>query len=279
MYEVNYISGHSLKLKSVDVVAENEQAAVEKAFKMEGHNFENRLVSVKHKMQDNSMGMEYVRSKVAELLANDASGHGMDHIDRVLKLALKFAEKENADKNTVALIALLHDVDDHKLVGEESAKKLVNARRILTECDIDDATRNAVLDALSDIGYSKRLEGHVPKTIEGQVVSDADMCDAIGANGILRAHAYGLKTGHPFFDKNIFPNEDVTSETYTKTCGQTSVCHIFEKLLKLKDMMLTDSGKIEATKRHRTMTGFLYSLFEEEEALEWAYYLIEKGID
>lgn len=224
--------------------------------------------------------MENVKSIVAKLLADDMSGHGTDHIGRVLTLSLKFAEKENADPETVALIALLHDVDDHKLFGKDSAKNLTNAKRILAECNIDDTMQTAVLDALSDIGYSKRLEGHVPKTIEAQVVSDADMCDAIGANGILRTYAYGMQTGRPFFDKDIFPNEDVNSETYTKNCGQTGVCHMFEKLLTLKDLMLTDSGRIEASKRHKTMIGFLFSLFEEEDATEWVYYLvrlIEKG--
>ena len=37
--------------------------------------------------------IEKVREQVEELLNNDNSGHGKDHINRVLALALKFAEK------------------------------------------------------------------------------------------------------------------------------------------------------------------------------------------
>lgn len=37
--------------------------------------------------------IEKVRWQVEELLNNDNSGHGMDHINRVLALALKFAKK------------------------------------------------------------------------------------------------------------------------------------------------------------------------------------------
>lgn len=38
--------------------------------------------------------IEKVKIKVSELLNNDNSGHGMDHINRVSNLALKFAETE-----------------------------------------------------------------------------------------------------------------------------------------------------------------------------------------
>lgn len=66
--------------------------------------------------------IEKVREQVEELLNNDNSGHGMDHINRVLALALKFAEKESANKTIVSLVALLHDVDDYKLFGSENVK-------------------------------------------------------------------------------------------------------------------------------------------------------------
>lgn len=56
--------------------------------------------------------IEEVRKKVCKLLDKDNSCHGMGHIERVLKMSLKFAERENANKEIVALIALLHDVDD-----------------------------------------------------------------------------------------------------------------------------------------------------------------------
>ncbi len=46
-YEVCYISGHTMKYSVVRVTAESEDAAVEKAFDLEGRAFENRLVSVK----------------------------------------------------------------------------------------------------------------------------------------------------------------------------------------------------------------------------------------
>lgn len=219
--------------------------------------------------------IEEVKEQVYKLLNKDNSGHGMDHINRVLDLSLKFADKEHANREIVSLIALLHDVDDYKLFGIENAENLTNAKRIMSECSIDDEIQNKVCSELKCIGYSKLLEGFRPKTIEGQVVSDADMCDALGSNGILRVYTYSLKNGKPFFDRNIFPIEDMTADKYTKRCADSSVCHIFEKILKLKNLMITDSGKEEAKERHQIIVDFLYHLFNEENAPEWTKYLDE----
>lgn len=217
--------------------------------------------------------IEEVKKQVCKLLDKDNSGHGMEHVNRVLKLSLKFAEIENANKDVVALIALLHDVDDYKLFGMESADNLTNTRRILKQCSVDDNIKEQVLNAVRTIGYSKRLKGIRPITIEGMIVSDADMCDALGANGILREYSYCIKHEKPFFDKNIFPIENITAETHKTSCADSSVCHIFEKMLKLKDLMLTKSGKEEAIARHQIIVDFLYHLFNEENVPEWIDYL------
>ncbi len=217
--------------------------------------------------------IEKVREKVKEILEKDNSGHGMDHIERVLHLSLRFAEKENADKNLTALIALLHDVDDYKLFGKENAANLTNAEKIMNECNVDENTQKSVCAALHKIGFSKRLGGDKPESLEGKIVSDADMCDAIGANGLLRAHKYSIKHGAKFFDKNIFPIENVNAKSYTTQPTSTSVCHVFEKLLKLKNLMLTESGKSEAESRHNIIVEFLRHLFDEENAPEWQNYL------
>ena len=66
--------------------------------------------------------MDRVLKNVKNLLESDQSGHGSDHVERVLELALRFCENEDANKEVVTLIALLHDVDDYKLFGKENVK-------------------------------------------------------------------------------------------------------------------------------------------------------------
>lgn len=214
-----------------------------------------------------------VKKQVYELLNKDNSGHGNDHIDRVLDLSLKFAQKETANTDVVELIALLHDVDDYKLFGEENAENLTNAKSIMNKANVPNDIQNQVLASLKCIGYSKLLKGFRPTTIEGKIVSDADMCDALGVNGVLRVYKYSMKNGKPFFDKNVFPIEDMTADKYTRKCADSSVCHIFEKILKLKDLMMTESGKQEAQERHQIIVDILYHLFEEENTPEWTEYL------
>ena len=82
-----------------------------------------------------------------------------------------------------------------------------------------------------------------------------------------------MKNGRPFFNRNNFPVENMNAEKYTQRCADSSVCHIFEKILKLKDLMITESGKEEAKDRHNIVVEFLYHLFDEENATDWTNYL------
>ena len=179
------------------------------------------------------MHIDDVRNKVYDLLYNDDTGHDIEHIDRVLKLSLAFSENEKADNYIVSLIALLHDVDDYKLFGKENSQNLSNAIKIMNDLNISNDIQDNVLSSIKSIGYSKYLKGIRPNSIEGKIVSDADMCDALGVNGILRTYKYSIKNQKPFFDKNIFPVENIDEKIYTSKCSDISVCYLFEKILKL----------------------------------------------
>ncbi|MDE6292134.1 MAG: HD domain-containing protein, partial [Bacilli bacterium] len=143
--------------------------------------------------------IEKVRAYVVELLDTENSGHGMEHVDRVTDLAIRFAKKENANVDDAILIAMLHDVDDYKLFGKESQENLTNAKNIMTQIGIDETRKASICEQLKCIGYSKSLKGIRPTSLEGMIVSDADMCDALGATGILRVFQFGLKIDRPFF--------------------------------------------------------------------------------
>lgn len=223
--------------------------------------------------------MELVLNEVKKLLDNEETGHGFDHVYRVCLLADKLAAEEGADREIVRLAALLHDADDYKLFGEESAKNLTNARRILNSAQIDEEKQQKVLNIIGTMGYTKSLKGIRPVTPEGKAVSDADMLDAIGALGIIRCLSYALRrcegATNQLFDKDVWPETDMTMEEARRPNRRADnfINHFFEKLLKLKFMMLTSAGRREAEKRHELMEVFLAGFFREQGLCDWEAYL------
>lgn len=237
------------------------------------------LREVKTKGRNKMADMQKAFDEVRKMLSGEQSGHGVDHVERVYRLALELAEKEGADKEIAGLAALLHDCDDYKLAGEEAAEKLPNARRILAVVGAADDVREKVLEIIARMGYAKSLKGVRPSSLEGKVVSDADMLDAIGVCGIIRCLQYALVRcnafGTPLFDPAVWPEPGLSAEEYKRPNRKSDnfINHFFEKLLKLKAMMMTASAREEAEIRHRAMTDFLYHFFRERKLTEWSAYL------
>ncbi len=214
-----------------------------------------------------------IAQEVQVLLNNNINGHGFDHIERVRNTALDFAKKEGGNEIIIELAALLHDADDYKIFGRESATHLTNAKRILNQCDIDSEIKEAVLEIIRTMGYSNYLKGIRPSTLEGKIVSDADMCDVIGTQGILRTHAYTLSQGRPFFDPKIPPRSSVLSSEQYQAGADHAVQHFFDKLLLITDLMMTESGHNLASQRQQIMVDFLQNLFRETQAEDWQAHL------
>lgn len=218
--------------------------------------------------------IKIIIDEVTKLLGNDDSGHGMDHVNRVCRIALSISD-DNIDKDLVAAIALLHDADDYKLFGMEYSNNLTNTQMILSKTSFTEDEKKKILDSIRTIGYSKRLSGITPTIKEAMIVSDADMLDAMGVTGILRSYHYNITHGNPFFDKDTFPLLEIDADKYKSKTKGTVVNHIFEKLLKLKDLMLTEKGKKESIRRYNFIIDFLNEYFYEEDVSVWQDYLNE----
>lgn len=211
-------------------------------------------------------GIEHIKTSVSELLKDNSNGHDDKHIFRVYNTAMKFCDEiPSANRDLVAAAALLHDCDDYKLFGEESERLMTNTRRILAGSGFDNEFCENVINIVKTIGYSKRLKGIKAYGIEGAIVSDADMCDASGAIGMLRCMEYRSGSGEPFFDSNCFP-EEMNADTYRASKVDPCVNHFFVKIFHLRDMCLTEPGRKYAERKHQTIVNFLKDYLDEVNA-------------
>lgn len=210
--------------------------------------------------------IDHVAAAVEAHLTGEGSGHDWQHIRRVVKVAEKLAREEGADVAVVVLAALLHDVDDRKLTGDAQTEiDLPMARRMMADAGVGVGLENIVCDTIDMIGFHKSLKNARPRTLEADIVSDADQLDAIGSIGIARTFVYGASKQRPMFEPDSRPMTEFTAAQYDANKGST-VNHFFEKLLKLRGLMATGSGQREADVRHGRMVTFLRDFFDEADA-------------
>lgn len=207
--------------------------------------------------------IEQTRAFVEEKFTVEGSGHDYWHMYRVWRLAVHIAASENnVDTFTLELAALLHDIADWKFHdGDEEAGPRA-ARDWLESLNVDNAVIERIEDIIRNVSFKGANVEAKLKTIEGQIVHDADKLDAIGAIGIGRTFAYGGSKGRPMHDPNISAEQHTTFEAY-KNSNSPTINHFYEKLLLLKDRMFTKTGKEMAQQRHKIMEEFLKEFLAE----------------
>lgn len=212
------------------------------------------------------MNKEEIISVVKEYVKNecndDSTGHDWWHIQRVYNNAILINKKEKADEFLITIIVLMHDLYDHKFYNGNMEEKL---EETLKELDIYNyISKNDIENIIyscANLGFSSNITEQKELPIEGKIVQDADRLDGIGAIGIARTFAYMGKKGKPIYDPNN--NDLVNEEEYKKEGSKTSISHFYDKLLKIKDLMNTDTAKIIAQERHKYLENFLQEFFDE----------------
>ena len=214
-----------------------------------------------------------------DFFANDYSGHDFYHTLRVYHLANKIAEKEGGDREIISLAAILHDVDDKKLVGtpekkpaqkifhndieqrtfedsledvDEEFEACPNARRFLRSNFYPEEVVDQICNIIERVSFSSAPGPE--ETLEGKIVQDADRLDALGAMSIARTFAYGGAHDRPIYLPETAENSP-----------ETSIQHFYDKILKLKDLMNTETAKKLAEPRHAFVKKFLEEFYKEWE--------------
>ena len=215
------------------------------------------------------------------------------NIYRVASLSYKIAKEcINCGEIRIAYISgLVHDVLDSKLITEKYDKNLIeNELRVLLlnkeKCTLEQI--EIIINITKTVGYSKRLKldyntnQHLFSN-EYKAVQDADLLDAIGCIGIARCYTYGGKKCKPIFGVGSSACEHITYDYYinkqqndgntanatlngtdaTSTSTNSSTEHFFEKLLRIKSLLITPLGKKMGEKRHENMIQYLLLLRDE----------------
>ncbi|MFA4640845.1 HD domain-containing protein [Pyrococcus kukulkanii] len=176
--------------------------------------------------------------EVAKEMLGEGS-HGLSHTLRVLKLSLYIGSQEGADLEVLALASLLHDVarplEDRGIIQDHAKESARIAKEILK----GHPRVEEVVHAIEAHRFSNDVK---PRTLEARILSDADKIDALGAVGIARVFMYSGENGRSIED---------------------SIEHFKRKILKLKDMIYTSTGRKMAQERHEFVEIFLKQLEKE----------------
>jgi uncharacterized protein len=162
----------------------------------------------------------------------------------------------------VLLAALLHDIADSKFHNGNEQIGPDTARLFLSSEGFDSIKINHVVSIIENISFKGGKSERTFHSKELDIVQDADRLDAIGAIGIARAFNYGGFKGNEIYNPEIPPNLEMTKEEYKKG-KQPSVNHFYEKLLLLKDLMNTKTGREMAQQRHEFMLEYLDQFYRE----------------
>lgn len=160
----------------------------------------------------------YVRQTMADVINPDMRiGHDFKHVDRVRRNALTIARAEGfADLELVEAAALLHDIGlahveergQHGPAGAEIAARFLREHRLFDEDGIA-----AIAKAIHNHSL---IHGDWDEL--GYILRDADILDALGAVGLMRA--FTSKYSKPEYDP-----EDVKGETWGLSADDFTARH------------------------------------------------------
>lgn len=199
---------------------------------------------------------------VQQELKNAEGGHDWFHIDRVRKNAKLIAQSEKVDIEVVELGALLHDIADSKFHNGDEKIGPKKALDFLISQDVDYNTIDHVVAIIENISFKGGHQQRTFNSIELDIVQDADRLDAIGAIGIARTFNYGGFKHRAMYNPDIKPELNMSKEEYKISTAPT-INHFHEKLLLLKDIMNTETGKEIAQQRHQFMETYLEQFYNE----------------
>jgi uncharacterized protein len=202
-------------------------------------------------------------------MADADPAHGLEHVQRVVRNACLIAKNLvnssgctgawEVDFEVLLPAAWFHDcvyVPKNSAQRSEASRLAADrAVSLLAELGYPAAKFPAIAHAIESHSFSAQIPC---RSLEAQVLQDADRLEALGAIGLARCLMTGGSMG-----QRLYHPEDPFPTARELRDDQQSVDHFFAKLLKLPSTMQTESGKQIALERAGYLVVFLEQLAQE----------------
>ncbi len=231
----------------------------------------------------------YVENNIFPIYEKNDSGHGIEHINYVIKRSLEFAKQfDNIDLDMVYVIASFHDLahhidrNNHEVLSAKLFYENEEMKKFFT-----DEQRAIIKEAIED--HRASLE-HEPRSNYGKIISSADRSVDI-VSSLKRTHAYTIKH---YPDMNLDDMINRAYEHISKKFGingyAKTYCYDkeFENLKKDVEELLKDKYKfalkylevneiMDVKEKNKTFSSDLVELTDEMKQMPISK-LIEKGM-
>lgn len=116
---------------------------------------------------------QYIDSNILSKYQKNDKGHGIDHIEYVIKRSMRFAETiDNINMNMVYVIAAYHDLG-HNVDAKRHEE--ISAQLLLGDDDLKKFFSDEEIKIMSEAVYDHRASlEYEPRSIYGKIVSSAD---------------------------------------------------------------------------------------------------------
>ncbi len=204
--------------------------------------------------------IDALQKRVEPFFENSRGSHDWDHTLRVLRLCEHIGAREGGDMTVLRMAALLHDIGRAAQDASHGAichaqKGACMAESWISESPLSNQRKHNILHCIR----SHRFRGeHRPQTLEAKILFDADKLDSIGAVGVARAYLFAGEVGAQLHSPEVVAD---SSEEYSRQ--DTGYREFRVKLCRVRDRMLTDTGRAMAAARHEFMSAFFRQFLEE----------------
>lgn len=193
------------------------------------------------------------------------------HAELAIRIAERLCEREKADFRVVKAALLIHNIVPRKRIDghvtDYRSESLQKGREALLGAGFQPSLVPKILNCVEATYFGNEGEA---VSIEAKVAHDANKLVTMGALAIARTFAYGGYFKRPIYDtqKSLIRSradiaQALTSEYDPYAIDLDSISHFRTKLLRIKDTMLTKTGRELAEQRHKFMIQFLNQFFDE----------------